>query len=80
MARTAGHSAGAAGGREVLAFDLHWTLVDPIVIAGELGRLLGDAGMRTAWVNRSAAPFDTIGAQPDLTVPALDRLPAALGG
>ena len=36
------------------------------------------AGMRTAWVNRSAAPFDTIGAQPDLTVPSLDRLPAAL--
>ena len=40
----------------------------------------GAAGMRTAWVNRSAAPFDTIGAQPDLTVPALDRLPAVLGG
>src|ERR1700760_4963142 len=38
------------------------------------------AGMRTAWVNRSAAPFDTIGAQPDLTVPTLDRLPAALAG
>ena len=38
------------------------------------------AGMRTAWVNRTAAPFDTIGAQPDLTVPALDRLPAALAG
>jgi 2-haloacid dehalogenase len=38
------------------------------------------AGMRTAWVNRSAAPFDTIGAQPDLTMPALDRLPAALAG
>lgn len=38
------------------------------------------AGMRTAWVNRSAGPFDTIGAQPDLTVPALDRLPAALAG
>jgi 2-haloacid dehalogenase len=36
------------------------------------------AGMRTAWVNRSAAPFDTIGRQPDLTVPALDRLTAAL--
>jgi 2-haloacid dehalogenase len=36
------------------------------------------AGMRTAWVNRSAAPFDTIGAQPDLTVAALDRLAAAL--
>jgi 2-haloacid dehalogenase len=38
----------------------------------------GAAGMHTAWVNRSAVPFDTIGAQPDLTVPALDRLPAAL--
>jgi 2-haloacid dehalogenase len=38
------------------------------------------AAMRTAWVNRSAAPFDTIGQQPDLTVPALDRLPAALAG
>jgi 2-haloacid dehalogenase len=38
------------------------------------------AGMRTAWVNRSAAPFDTIGQPPDLTVPALDRLPAALVG
>jgi 2-haloacid dehalogenase len=36
------------------------------------------AGMRTAWVNRSGVPFDTIGAQPDLTVPALDRLAAAL--
>ena len=40
----------------------------------------GAAGMRTAWVNRSAAPFDTIGAPPDLTVPALDRLPATLAG
>jgi hypothetical protein len=36
--------------------------------------------MRTAWVNRSGAPFDTIGAQPDLTVSALDRLPAELAG
>ena len=36
------------------------------------------AGMRTAWVNRSAAPFDKIGRLPDLTVPALDRLAAAL--
>jgi 2-haloacid dehalogenase len=236
MASAAGHPAGAAGGREVLAFDLYGTLVDPVAVAGELGRLLGDAegreaaglwrakqleysfrltamgryedfrwvtsraldfalaslgvrlpdgqaerlvglydhlrpfpdaapalralaglgyelavlsngtpvmiasclgnsglggffgqrisadevrvfkpspvvyrhaaerlsvtagqvrlvtsnafdcvgasaaGMLTAWVNRSAAPFDTIGAQPDLTVPALDRLPAALGG
>lgn len=38
------------------------------------------AGLRTAWVNRSAAPFDTIGDQPDITVSALDRLPAALAG
>jgi 2-haloacid dehalogenase len=38
------------------------------------------AGMRTAWVNRSGAPFDTIGARPDLTVAALDRLPATLAG
>jgi FMN phosphatase YigB (HAD superfamily) len=38
------------------------------------------AGMRTAWVNRSAAPFETIGQPPDLTVPALDRLPAVLAG
>jgi FMN phosphatase YigB (HAD superfamily) len=38
------------------------------------------AGMRTAWVNRSAAPFDTIGQPPDPTVPAHDRLPAALAG
>jgi 2-haloacid dehalogenase len=38
------------------------------------------AGMRTAWVNRSDAPFDTIGQPPDLTVPALDRLPAQLAG
>jgi 2-haloacid dehalogenase len=36
------------------------------------------AGMSTAWVNRSAVPFDTIGRPPDLTVPALDQLPAAL--
>jgi 2-haloacid dehalogenase len=38
------------------------------------------AGMRTAWVNRSGAPFDTIGQQPDIIVPALDRLPEALSG
>ncbi|HEY1705217.1 MAG TPA: haloacid dehalogenase type II [Trebonia sp.] len=38
------------------------------------------AGLRTAWVNRSDAPFDTIGDQPDITVSALDRLPAALAG
>jgi 2-haloacid dehalogenase len=38
------------------------------------------AGMRTAWVNRSAAQFDSIGQPPDLTVPALGQLPAALAG
>jgi len=38
----------------------------------------GAAGMRTAWVNRTAAPFDTIGPKPGLTVPALGQLPAAL--
>jgi 2-haloacid dehalogenase len=38
------------------------------------------AGMRTAWLNRSGAQFDTIGQQPDITVPALDRLPEALSG
>jgi 2-haloacid dehalogenase len=37
-------------------------------------------GMRTAWVNRSAAPFDTIGRQPDLAVPTLDALLTALAG
>jgi hypothetical protein len=65
MVSRAGRPAGAGGGGEVLAFDC----------AGA-----GAAGMRTAGVNRSAAPFDTIGAQPDLVVPGLDRLPAALGG
>jgi len=38
------------------------------------------AGLRTAWVNRAGAPFDTIGAPPDITVAALDRLPGALAG
>ena len=37
------------------------------------------AGLRTAWVNRSAAPADTLGLPPDITVAALDQLPAALG-
>jgi 2-haloacid dehalogenase len=36
------------------------------------------AGMRTAWINRSAAPFDAIGQQPGVAVTALDQLPAAL--
>lgn len=96
-------------GREVLAFDLYGTLVDPVAISSELGRVLGEAdsaeaarlwrgkqleysfrltamgryedfGWVTARANRSAAPFDTIGQPPDLTVPGLDRLPAALAG
>jgi hypothetical protein len=29
-------------GREVLAFDLYGTLVDPIAVSSELGRVLGD--------------------------------------
>jgi len=92
-------------GREVLAFDLYGTLVDPIAISGELGRVLGDSDGREAarlwrlkqleysfrltamgryedfrWVTSRALDFAlaSIGTQPDLTVPALDRLPAAL--
>jgi len=41
MARTADDPAGPVTGHEVLAFDLYGTLVDPIAIAGELGRVLG---------------------------------------
>ena len=33
---------------EVLAFDLYGTLVDPIAIASELGRVLGDSDGREA--------------------------------
>lgn len=32
------------------------------------------AGMRTAWVNRSGAPFDTIGDSPDIVVSHLEEL------
>jgi 2-haloacid dehalogenase len=38
------------------------------------------AGLRTAWVNRSGGPFDTIGSPPEITVPSLSHLPAALSG
>ena len=38
------------------------------------------AGLRTAWVNRTAVPFDTIGAPPELSVTSLAGLPAALAG
>jgi len=36
------------------------------------------AGMRTAWINRSGARFDTLGGQPDVTIPSLADLPAIL--
>lgn len=32
------------------------------------------AGMRTAWVNRSGMPFDTIGERPDIVVSSLEEL------
>lgn len=38
------------------------------------------AWMRTAWINRSGGPFDTIGRPPDLTVSGLSELAAALPG
>lgn len=34
--------------REVLAFDLHGTLVDPVTAVGGLGHLLSDVDGRTA--------------------------------
>src|ERR1700733_7057506 len=48
VASAAGDSAGAVTDRQVLAFDLYGTLVDPIAIAGELGRVLGDSDGREA--------------------------------
>jgi 2-haloacid dehalogenase len=35
-------------GREVLAFDLYGTLVDPLALSSELGRVLGDSDGREA--------------------------------
>lgn len=40
----------------------------------------GAAGVRTAWVNRVGAPFDTIGKSPEIIVSDLGRLPDALAG
>ncbi|MHA6621096.1 haloacid dehalogenase type II [Pseudonocardia sp. DLS-67] len=37
-----------------------------------------EAGMRTAWANRAARPFDTLGTEPDITVTSLAELPALL--
>jgi 2-haloacid dehalogenase len=36
------------------------------------------ANMRTAWANRRAHPFDTLGTEPDITVTSLAELPALL--
>ena len=89
MASGTGHSAGAAGGREVLAFDLYGTLVDPFAIAHELGQLLGDADGREAaglWRAKQleySFRLTAMGRYEDfrwVTARALDRLPAALGG
>jgi 2-haloacid dehalogenase len=38
------------------------------------------AGMRTAWANRAAQPFDTLGPEPDITGTFLAELPALLDG
>ncbi len=38
----------------------------------------GAAGLRTAWINRAAVPFDTIGRPPEIAVSSLEDLPAAL--
>jgi hypothetical protein len=39
---------GVVTGREVLAFDLYGTLVDPIAISSELGEVPGDSDGREA--------------------------------
>jgi 2-haloacid dehalogenase len=48
MASTAAGPGGAETNREVLAFDLYGTLVDPIAISGELGRVRGESEGREA--------------------------------
>ncbi len=48
MASAADNLAGAVGGREVLAFDLYGTLVDPTDISTELSRVLGGCDGREA--------------------------------
>src|SRR6185437_6261493 len=54
VASPAAGSAGAVTSREVLAFDLYGTLVDPIAISAELGRLLGEpSGLEAARLWRS---------------------------
>ena len=48
MASAADGPAGTVSSREVLAFDLYGTLVDPIAIAAQLGQALGDSDGREA--------------------------------
>jgi 2-haloacid dehalogenase len=48
MASAADNPVGAVTSREVLAFDLHGTLVDPIAISTELGQALADCDGREA--------------------------------
>ena len=48
MASTAAGPGGAVPNREVLAFDLYGTLVDPIAVSGELDRVLGESDGREA--------------------------------
>jgi FMN phosphatase YigB (HAD superfamily) len=48
MASAADNPGVAAGGREVLAFDLYGTLVDPLALSRELGQVLGDSDGREA--------------------------------
>jgi 2-haloacid dehalogenase len=48
VASAADNPAGAVTGREVLAFDLYGTLVDPIAISTELGQVLGGCDGREA--------------------------------
>ncbi len=63
MASAADDPAGAAGGREVLAFDLYGTLVDPTAISSELSRVLGDCdGLEAARLWRLKQLGDVTGA------------------
>jgi len=74
MASAAGNPAGAASEREVLAFDLYGTLVDPIAISDELGRVLGDSG------GHAAARLVTAGALASSKACALLLMQANDGG
>ena len=63
MASAADNPADAVGGREVLAFDLYGTLVDPIAISSELSRLPGDRdGLEVARLWRLKQLGDVTGA------------------